>query len=62
MVFIHRLIFSMTTVTYKSLLLLETCVFFIQAANQGKVADPNVTKYNVKVLPVSSSPLGLDGT
>ncbi|XP_057430452.1 uncharacterized protein LOC130723425 [Lotus japonicus] len=22
-----------------------------QAANQGKVADPNVTKYNVKVLP-----------
>ncbi|CAH9130200.1 unnamed protein product [Cuscuta epithymum] len=22
-----------------------------QASNQGKVADPNVTKYSVKVLP-----------
>jgi len=24
-----------------------------QAAGQGKVADPNITKYSVKVLPVS---------
>lgn len=28
-------------------------MFLIQAANQGRVADPNITKYNVKVLPVS---------
>lgn len=25
-----------------------------QAAAQGRVADPNITKYSVKVLPVSS--------
>lgn len=24
-----------------------------QAANQGKVVDPNIKKYSVKVLPVS---------
>lgn len=30
--------------------------FFLQVANQGRVADPNITKYNVKVMPVSIPP------
>lgn len=29
-------------------------VLLVQAANQGRVADPNITKYSVKVLPVST--------
>lgn len=28
-------------------------VILEQALNQGRVADPNITKYSVKVLPVS---------
>lgn len=38
---------------------MEICIFirdlcfFLQVANQGRVADPNITKYNVKVMPVS---------
>lgn len=26
---------------------------YLQAVNQGRVVDPNITKYSVKVLPVS---------
>lgn len=33
---------------------LLTIIYVLQAANQGKGADSNVTKYSVKVLPVSS--------
>lgn len=28
-------------------------VVLVQAANRGRVADPNITKYSVKALPVS---------
>lgn len=29
-------------------------LLMLQASNQGKAADPGITKYSVKVLPVSS--------
>lgn len=32
---------------------LKKFLLLVQAANQGRIVDPNITKYSVKVLPVS---------
>lgn len=34
--------------------LVMACSVFSQAASHGKGVDPNITKYSVKVLPVSN--------
>lgn len=40
-------------VNFRLMFFFLSICYCVQAANPGKVIDPNITRYSVKVLPVS---------